>query len=387
MTIIVYKNNASTTLQSALNAAATSAILATGTGSLFPSIGAGQSFYVTFRDAATQIINEIVLVTSISGDTLTIQRSQQGTTARAWLAGDLVDQLVTMGDMDNFVQPDQLQSNVYGWGVGSGTNSITATIQSFLTVIPDAMPLIIKAAGANTGNVTLTITLHNPLTGVNTVVSAQPIKKGVGSQLNAGDIPGAAYPIELIWSASLTAFIMTNANSGVSGSISGGAANELLVQTATSTTGFVSPPTADGQVLVRSGGVIAWAAAAVASFNGRSGAVSPQSGDYTAAQVGAVSTASVTGGNQQIAVSGYQYLPGGMILQWGAVFPTSDTTTVPFPLTWPNACFAVIPTGYTNDPNSTVNCQASGYIGPSPAAFTLRAQGDERPCRWIAIGW
>ncbi len=384
MTILQYKNNASSSLQSAINFSATTIILASGSGGLFPAIVAGQSFFVTLRDAATEIVNEIVLVTARTGDTLTVQRAQQGSLARGWLAGDLVDQLFTMGDAQNIVQPDQLQANLYSYAAGTGTNSITATIQSALTAIPDAMPLVIKAAAANTGSVTLTVTLHNPQTGVNTVIAAQPIKKGVGSQLNAGDIPGASYPIELIWSATLAAFIMTNANSGTTGSVSGGAANQVLAQTAPNTTGFIAAPTIAGQVLAWTGSALAWLAAAVTSFNGRSGAVMPQAGDYNPAQVGAVSVASVTGGNQQVSFNGYQYLPGGIIIQWGQVSPTADLTSVGFPLQFPNNCFVVIPTGYTNDSNSSTNLQASSY---TVSGFLLRAQGNERPCRWFAIGF
>lgn len=382
MTILLYKNNAGTTLQSNITAGAATAVLAAGTGALFPQPIAGQSsFFLTFRDAATEIVNEVVLVTDRAGDAITMLRAQQGSVARAWAAGDLADQLVTMGDMDGMVQPDALQKNVYGACAGGGSvNSITAQIPSGLSTIPDMMSLVVMATGANTGNVTLTLTLGS------TVQAAQPVKKFGGSQLSAGDIPANGFPIQVVWSATLAAFIMTNPASGTAGSISGGALNQMLRQTAPGTTGFVPAPTIAGQVLAFVGGVIAWAAAAVTSFNGRSGAVAPQSGDYTAAQVGAVSTASVTGGNQQVANTGYQILPGGLLIQWGRSTPTTDITFPAFPRIF-SLCFIVIPTGYTNDSNSGTNVQASGYQTGGPVGgFTLRAEGNERPVVWFAIG-
>jgi hypothetical protein len=133
----------------------------------------------------------------------------------------------------------------------------------------------------------------------------------------------------------------------------------------------------------------------VSSFNGRTGAITPQSGDYTAAQVGAVSTASVTGGNQQIAQNGYQYLPGGLILQWGLAnaINGSSPTNVTFPLTFPNACFVVSgtaiiqPTGNTPDTVLTMdqNAVQTGFSarlgGQGGSSFWLNG-----PFYWFAIG-
>ena len=52
---------------------------------------------MTFFDAATGLLNEIVWVTARSADTLTIVRAQEGTTAKSWLAGDLASNLWTAG--------------------------------------------------------------------------------------------------------------------------------------------------------------------------------------------------------------------------------------------------------------------------------------------------
>lgn len=45
------------------------------------------------------------------------------------------------------------------------------------------------------------------------------------------------------------------------------------------------------------------------------------------------------GANRQLATSGYQKIPGGLILQWGRVnLPTAGTTIFSLPTTFPNAC-------------------------------------------------
>lgn len=97
MSIFLTANNASSTLAAPISNSATTVSLAVGTGALFPNPSAGQQFPLTFNDAATGLLTEIVYCTSRTGDTLTIVRAQEGTTAQAWLAGDLAANLITAG--------------------------------------------------------------------------------------------------------------------------------------------------------------------------------------------------------------------------------------------------------------------------------------------------
>ena len=76
-------NNAKSTLASGINSSVTSATVADG--SIFPALGAGEYFYITFDDGSN---NEIAKVTARSGNTLTIVRAQDNTTARAFSTGD-----------------------------------------------------------------------------------------------------------------------------------------------------------------------------------------------------------------------------------------------------------------------------------------------------------
>lgn len=104
MANLLFSNNAQTTLAGSISNVAVSANLASGAGALFPSPGAGQYFMMTFVDAATGLINEIVKVTARSGDTITIVRAQEGTTAKAWSAGDLAANFWTAGQAAAMLQ-------------------------------------------------------------------------------------------------------------------------------------------------------------------------------------------------------------------------------------------------------------------------------------------
>ena len=127
--MLQFSNNASSTLALALSSTATTIQLAPGTGVLFPQIGTGQAFYSTITDAATETLTEIVLITAISGDTLTAQRAQQGTVAQNWQSGDYFSQNVTMGDMASFYQ------NPYPF------SNFSAFFSNWLDNLPPAPPV------------------------------------------------------------------------------------------------------------------------------------------------------------------------------------------------------------------------------------------------------
>lgn len=204
--ILLFANNAQTTLAAALNSSATTVALAVGGGALLPNPSAGQGFLLTFVDAATELLTEIVLVTAMSGDTITTMiREQEGTTAKSWLVGDIAAQLNTAGTDAAQVQAAQLQAGIYSYGAAAGTgNALTATIQSPLTSIPDGFAFTLKAYLANTGAAALVLTLGS------TLLSSAAIVKGDNIPLVAGDIPAVDYPIELVWSAAWGAYVMQN---------------------------------------------------------------------------------------------------------------------------------------------------------------------------------
>lgn len=92
MTVIL-KNNAFGFLQSAISNSDTVIVLQSGFGANFPNLSAGEYFYATI--APTTGASEIVKVVARSGDTLTIVRAQEGTSALSFSAGSRTELRVT----------------------------------------------------------------------------------------------------------------------------------------------------------------------------------------------------------------------------------------------------------------------------------------------------
>lgn len=86
---VLFKNNATATLATGINGAATTIVVTAGQGALFPSIAGGDYFYATLVDSSNN--QEIVKVTARSTDTLTVLRGQDGTAARSFIAGDRIE--------------------------------------------------------------------------------------------------------------------------------------------------------------------------------------------------------------------------------------------------------------------------------------------------------
>lgn len=185
--IEIFANLATTTLAGPISAGALSVNLAAGTGTAFPNPSPGASYFMlTFQDAATSGVHEIVQVTARTADTCTIVRAQEGTAASAWLAGDLADNRWTAGSAATMVQVAQLQQQAGNYGVDTGSaNAYAVTLNpvpsslSFLT----GVPIRVKIATANTGASTLTVN------GLASTVIKNPNGTGLLSgQLVAGGI-------------------------------------------------------------------------------------------------------------------------------------------------------------------------------------------------------
>lgn len=96
----LYTNNAITLLTSGLSAVATSVSVSTGTGALFPVPSGALIFLVTMIGSTGS--PEIAKVTAVTGDTLTLVRGQEGTTARSFLSGDKLELRMTAGNAANW---------------------------------------------------------------------------------------------------------------------------------------------------------------------------------------------------------------------------------------------------------------------------------------------
>lgn len=112
MTIYLFADNAQATLAAPVVPADTTVTLATGTGALFPSPGAGEVFTFTMQ-ASDGSYNEITLCTSRTGDVLTLTRAQEGTTAQSFAFNDPCGNLLTAGTMRALTQTALLGTAAY----------------------------------------------------------------------------------------------------------------------------------------------------------------------------------------------------------------------------------------------------------------------------------
>ncbi len=153
MANFIFANNVSTSLASSVTSGATSITL-TSTAHL-PTIPAGSYLAITLNDAATKSNFEIVYATARSGAILTVLRGQDGTSALAWLAGDLVYGAVTAGELGNMVQsgattPPYVQLSPPA--AQSGAINVTGEITSG-TGVSVGGPLTAATTGAFSGAV------------------------------------------------------------------------------------------------------------------------------------------------------------------------------------------------------------------------------------------
>ncbi|SHN69132.1 hypothetical protein [Bradyrhizobium erythrophlei] len=177
--ILLFANNAVSTIASPLTPTSVSVQVAPGTGALFPQPIVGQQFFkLTFVDALTGLENEIVHVTQVVGDVFTIVRGQEGTQALSWLVGDAARNMTTAGTQSNFIQVQQAQAGATNTAVDTGTpNSYVAALSPVVTTRIFGLLVRIKAANSNTGASTLNIG-----------AGSFPITNPDGSALGAGAI-------------------------------------------------------------------------------------------------------------------------------------------------------------------------------------------------------
>ena len=97
--MIIFANNAVSTLKVALLASQTTLTLATGHGALFPIPGVGEYFKLTLEDRRNRTI-EITHCTGRAGDVLTVVRAQEDTLARDFAIGATVANRFTRDSAD-----------------------------------------------------------------------------------------------------------------------------------------------------------------------------------------------------------------------------------------------------------------------------------------------
>ena len=94
----LYTNQATSTLASAISSTDTSLTVQTNHGTRFPTLGVFDHFFATLDNGSGTV--EIVKVTSRLGDTFTIERAQDGTSAAGFSAGTTVEIRITRALLD-----------------------------------------------------------------------------------------------------------------------------------------------------------------------------------------------------------------------------------------------------------------------------------------------
>ena len=113
-------NNYETKLTAQATAAATSITVANASGL---SLAAGEVYRMTIQNADASLF-ELVDVTAISGNTLTIERGKEATTAQAWAAGSVVLCGVTAEQLDKLNSSGGGSSNETWYTATSNTLNI-----------------------------------------------------------------------------------------------------------------------------------------------------------------------------------------------------------------------------------------------------------------------
>ena len=131
----LFTNNAATGMVYPISSSATTLVVNGGSGSLFPAPTGGNYFMLTLISQLTGNM-EIVQCTARSGDTFTIVRAQEGTTAQAFAIGDGVQLRITAGSLSSITNPVVVDSVIAGTGIGvsSSTGNVTISNTGVLSV-------------------------------------------------------------------------------------------------------------------------------------------------------------------------------------------------------------------------------------------------------------
>lgn len=253
------KNLANGTLSAGINTSVTSLTLQSGEGALQPTT----PFYGTLTPygvLSTPSNSEIVQVTAISTDTLTIVRAQRGSTAQSFLTGDIFANSIYSEDIDDLTQDDIPDGTTYkqysstektklagiatGADVTGSNNAATATkwaaTKTVRTNLASTSTAALDGSANITPGVTGTLPVANGGTGTTTHTSGNYLKgAGTGAVTSesaatlAATVGALLFPIGALY----TSTVSTNPGTLLGfGTWSAYAAGQVLVGKAASGT-------------------------------------------------------------------------------------------------------------------------------------------------------
>jgi hypothetical protein len=220
-----FGNNVRSTLAADINATQTTIQVMPGTGIQFantlipdagmanPSISNIYYAKVTLTDSQETVF-EICHLLSVSEDTLTVIRGQEGTTAKGWSLADVISNFATRGSENNFVQIEDLQSGKYLSANAGGTeNTLSISMPSMFFINNGntfnlRQPLLIYPKFNNTGACTIQLTVSGR------VIGTYPVIKGNLIPLNDGDITLGA-PLIVTFCPDIQSFQAINPATGL----------------------------------------------------------------------------------------------------------------------------------------------------------------------------
>ncbi|ENA9695555.1 hypothetical protein ABG299_001044 [Salmonella enterica subsp. enterica] len=405
--ILGFGNNVVSSLAADITSTQTSVSVMPGAGASFAALltsdmsndstSHGTYGKVTITDAEESVF-EICHLTAVSGDTLTVVRGQEGTTAKSWSLNDKIANFATRGSENAFVQVEQLQAGDYTAGTAAGSenaltlalpttffnNSATAwELKAILTVMPTL---------TNTGPATLQLTMGGKVLGI------FPLYKGDSAELDAGDII-AGTPVICAFNSAKSFIQVFNP-----GTLFG--AFQPLDATLTALAGLV---TAADTVPYFTGTDIAALAAltsvgrdiiaqttidAVCQYLGLGSAAEHDEGDFLPStytppppDLSAYLTTATANSTYQKINSASKASNGwfkdsntGVIIQWGKF--SGHPSSVTFPIAFTTICCAAAVTSYGGA--ADWGPQANGY---SATSFNPAIDAGASGANWIAIGY
>lgn len=207
-----FANNAQTTLSGALPQGGTAMTVSSGTGNLFPSLSAGQYFYVTIYTknlSGNEQNLEIVKVTGRTGDTFTIERDVEVMTGQAGgLAYDgaastvYVQMRNTAGTMGNLLQSGDIGTAVqpYDANLPTWPSAVSAAELGYLDGVTSAIQTQlngkqtkITASGLLKGDGTGGVTAATSSTDYAPATSGAGVLKGNGTGGFSAAVAGTDY--------------------------------------------------------------------------------------------------------------------------------------------------------------------------------------------------
>lgn len=195
--ILGFGNNVVSSLASDITSGQTSIPVFPGDGPLFAALLTSdfsnnstelkKYAKITLTDSGETAF-EVCHLLSVSGDTLTVVRGQEGTAAKGWSLKDVVANFATRGSENAFTQIAHVQSGFYTAGNAGGTaNALTLNLPTnfFLNGSADWVlktPIVVYPTQNNTGPATLQLTMGGR------VLGTFKLYKGNKAELVANDI-------------------------------------------------------------------------------------------------------------------------------------------------------------------------------------------------------